>query len=41
MGESAQNQLLVVSYTERSQITRLISARTATRKERKVYESEI
>lgn len=26
-----QNQLLVVVYTERGQITRLISARTATR----------
>ncbi|TYQ27118.1 MULTISPECIES: BrnT family toxin [unclassified Pseudanabaena] len=41
MGESARGRLLVVSYTDRKDITRLISARTATRKERKAYESEL
>ena len=40
MGESDQNRLLVVSYTERPP-TRLISARKATRKERKNYEEDI
>lgn len=41
MGESARGRLLVVSYTDRQDITRLISARPATRKERKAYESEL
>ncbi|NUN64482.1 BrnT family toxin [Pseudanabaena biceps] len=41
MGESARGRLLVVSYTDRKEITRLISARPATRKERKAYESEL
>lgn len=41
MGESNQNRLLVVSYTERPPKTRLISARTATRAERKKYEEDI
>jgi len=41
MGESNQNRLLVVSYTERPPNTRLISARQATRAERKKYEEEI
>ena len=40
MGESEKNRLLVVSYTERPP-TRLISARKATRKERKRYEEDI
>ena len=40
MGESVKRRLLVVSYTERSS-TRLISARKATRKERKKYEEDI
>ena len=40
MGESDQNRLLVVSYTERPP-TRLISARKATRKESKKYEEDI
>lgn len=40
MGESARGRLLVVSYTERKNSTRLISARSATRKERKAYESD-
>ena len=41
MGESNQNRLLVVSYTERPPSTRLISAREATRSERKKYEEDI
>jgi uncharacterized protein len=41
MGESARGRLLVVSYTERAGTTRLISARTVTRKERKAYESDL
>ena len=41
MGESNQNRLLVVSYTERPPKTRLISAREATRPERKKYEEDI
>lgn len=41
MGESTKGKLLVVSYTERQNNMRLISARLATRKERKVYESEL
>ncbi|MFM9903415.1 MAG: BrnT family toxin [Pyrinomonadaceae bacterium] len=40
MGESVEKRLLVVSYTERRS-TRLISARKATRKERKKYEEDI
>jgi uncharacterized protein len=39
MGRSEQGRLLVVAYTERSERRiRLISAREATRRERKVYE---
>lgn len=41
MGESDQNSLLAVSYTERPRATRLISARKATRAERKKYEEDI
>lgn len=41
MRESTQRRLLVVSYTERAQSIRLISARKATRKERMAYEEEI
>lgn len=40
MGESTQNRLLVVSYTERPPATRLIT-REATRQERKKYEEDI
>jgi uncharacterized DUF497 family protein len=40
IGESVQGNLLIVSYTERHQKVRLISARRATNKERKFYESE-
>jgi uncharacterized DUF497 family protein len=41
MGESAKGRLLVVSYTERSETIRLISARPVTNKERKAYESDL
>ena len=37
IGESQQGRLLVVSYTERQQKTRLISAREATRREKDAY----
>ena len=37
-GHSALGRLLVVSHTDREDRTRIISARTATRKERKQYE---
>lgn len=40
MGESKQGRLLVVSYTERKRKVRLISARRATRQERRAYEEE-
>ena len=38
VGCSKQHRILVVSYTEREDMTRLISARLATRKERQSYE---
>ena len=41
MGESSKRKLLVISYTERAEGIRLISARKATRKEREAYEEEI
>ncbi len=37
-GCSEQGRILVVSYTEREGVLRLISARPATRKEREAYE---
>ncbi|MEW6209919.1 MAG: BrnT family toxin [Acidobacteriota bacterium] len=37
-GESAQGRLLMVSYTERGDAVRLISAREATAAERREYE---
>jgi uncharacterized protein len=40
MGELQDGRLLIVSYTDRNEATRIISARPATRKERKTYESE-
>lgn len=39
MGLSGQGRLLVVSYTERSERVRIISARLATPRERRQYES--
>jgi len=38
IGQSQRPRLLVVSYTERKQWTRLISAREATRREKEAYE---
>lgn len=38
IGESSQRRLLMVSYTERDEVTRLISAREVTRSEREIYE---
>lgn len=37
-GSSVEGRLLVVSHTDRNDRTRIISARLATRKERKQYE---
>ena len=38
VGESNQGRLLIVSYTERGNIIRLISARETTQTERAIYE---
>lgn len=38
VGESSQNRLLIVSYTERENSIRIISARELTPKERRDYE---
>ena len=38
IGQSMQNSLLVISYTEGGNVIRLISARQATHKERETYE---
>ena len=38
VGESQQRRLLIVSYTERGDAVRLISAREVTAAERKAYE---
>ena len=38
LGESIQKRMLMVAYTERDNIIRLISARRATPKERRYYE---
>jgi hypothetical protein len=38
VGQSNQERILIVSYTERANSIRLISARELTRQERKVYE---
>jgi uncharacterized DUF497 family protein len=38
IGESQQRRLLIVSYTERNDVVRLISAREVTRSERETYE---
>ena len=40
IGQSGQNRLLFISYTERENAVRLISARRATRSERELYEEE-
>ena len=38
IGESHRRRLLIVSYTERDNVIRLISAREVTRSERETYE---
>jgi len=38
VGQSVNQRLLVVSYTERENVTRLISAREATKGEKTAYE---
>jgi uncharacterized DUF497 family protein len=38
VGQSNRERILIVSYTERTNSIRLISAREVTRQERKVYE---
>lgn len=38
IGTSNQRRLLIVSYTERGDVVRLISAREVTRSEREAYE---
>lgn len=40
VGLSQQGRLLMVSYTERSNRTRLISSRQLTKKERRIYEQK-
>lgn len=37
-GLSSQGRLLVVSHTERGDVLRIISARCATKRERRIYE---
>ena len=41
IGNSAANRLLVVVHTERGEKVRMISARKATKKERKQYEEAV
>jgi uncharacterized DUF497 family protein len=41
IGNSARNRLLVVVHTERGENIRIISARKATKKERKQYEKNV
>jgi len=40
VGRSTRDRLLVVSFTERGRTVRIISARQATRRERKDYETQ-
>ena len=40
VGQSAKLRLLVVSYTDRGETTRIISAREATKRERRSYEEK-
>jgi uncharacterized DUF497 family protein len=40
IGLSADHRLLIVAHTDRNEITRIISAREVTNRERKLYESE-
>ena len=40
IGLSARNRLLIVAHADREEVTRIISARKVTNRERKLYESE-
>lgn len=40
VGLSSENRMLIVSYTERNETVRLISAREVTAAERKAYEED-
>ena len=40
IGQSQRGRLLVMSYTERENVIRLISARKAIRREREAYEAD-
>ena len=40
IGNSNKNRLLVVSFTERENNIRIISARLATKKEKRIYENK-
>ena len=40
LGNSAEGHLLIVSHTNREGRTRIISARRASRKERRIYEQD-
>ena len=41
LGQSRQGRLLMIAYTERDGTVRVISAREATRRERKSYEEDL
>ena len=41
LGESVERRLLVVSYTDREGVIRVISAREATKAERRNYEEDL
>jgi uncharacterized DUF497 family protein len=41
IGNSARNRLLVIVHTERGENIRIVSARKATKKERKQYEKNV
>ena len=40
IGQSARRRLVVVAHAERGDLIRIVSARLATRRERKTYEEE-
>lgn len=40
IGLSVSNRLLIVAHTDRNEVTRIISARPVTNRERKLYESQ-
>lgn len=40
LGTSRENRLLIVAHADRRERIRIISARTATRRERRIYEED-